>query len=502
MYYFVGTGLGQKLTGIEKAQLNRLSLFEAAGLQAKCVYVDYNPRLNEHAKRFGALGKCFSLYDFFQETMPEMVKATTHDWRNYWQSTCHFKLVRVSKANDYRIFDAEGRYLMYAHFVDPDFQQLDYVNYFDSHGVKVRREFYDNRGFLSRTSFLVKHQEVHTEVYYNPQGQIKLIKQYDISQPEPRLRLITLKDYHHRDFFFDSEQALQTFFFDELANAEDVYFCDRNRQTAAALSQTRSEVRVCSVLHSTHLRAGADVVTGPLKSVYRYVLTHPDQFYRIIVSTEHQKRDLLKRYDNLPPVVVIPVGYTNEHPIQRAGRKPNRIISVARYSPEKQLPHQLELVRRLVPEFPDLTLQLFGHGSKIERQMRQFIHTNHLEQHIFIRGFLPDLAAEYQQASLALMTSVEEGFSLATMEAESYGVPVIGYRIAYGPEDIIEDGSNGYLITPDDIDELTDKVRYYLQHPEIHEQFLENAYRSSQRFSKQSVIEKWRQFTQNLQTKA
>lgn len=49
MYYFVGTGLGLKLTGIEKAQLNRLALFDAAGYQARCVYVTYNPRLHEHA---------------------------------------------------------------------------------------------------------------------------------------------------------------------------------------------------------------------------------------------------------------------------------------------------------------------------------------------------------------------------------------------------------------------------------------------------------------------
>ena len=28
MYYFIGNNLGQTLTGIEKAQLNRLKLFE------------------------------------------------------------------------------------------------------------------------------------------------------------------------------------------------------------------------------------------------------------------------------------------------------------------------------------------------------------------------------------------------------------------------------------------------------------------------------------------
>ncbi|PWS21336.1 poly(glycerol-phosphate) alpha-glucosyltransferase, partial [Enterococcus faecium] len=80
----------------------------------------------------------------------------------------------------------------------------------------------------SRTSFLVKHQEVHTEVYYDLQGQVKIIKQYDITGPEPKLLLITLKNYQQRDFFFNTEQAFQTFFFNELATADDVYFCDRN----------------------------------------------------------------------------------------------------------------------------------------------------------------------------------------------------------------------------------------------------------------------------------
>lgn len=493
MYYFVGTGLGLKLTGIEKAQLNRLALFDAAGYQARCVYVTYNPRLHEHAARFGAEGKCFSLYDFFQGTMPEAVTKIHHDWMHYWQAVCHFKVIQVPNTTDFRVLDTDGQYLMYVHFVDAGRQQLDYVNYFDNQGVKVRREFYDNRGFLSRTSFLVKHQEVHTEVYYDLQGQVKIIKQYDITGPEPKLRLITLKNYQQRDFFFNTEQAFQTFFFNELATADDVYLCDRNRQTAAALGHTRPATRVCSVLHSTHLRIGEDVVSGHLKSVYRYVLAHPDQFHRIIVSTEHQKRDLLARYDNLPPVVVIPVGYTTVHPVKIDGRDPHRIISVARYSPEKQLPHQLEVVRRLVGEFPDLTLQLFGHGQKIEMQMRQFIQANQLEKNIVIRGFLPNLAEEYQRASLALMTSVEEGFSLATMEAESYGVPVIGYRIAYGPEDIIEDGVNGYLVTPNDVDELTMKVRQYLQHPERQAQLITNAYNSATRYSKQTIIEKWRQ---------
>ena len=108
------------------------------------------------------------------------------------------KVIQVPNTSDFRVLDTDGQYLMYVHFVDAGRQQLDYVNYFDNQSVKVRREFYDNRGFLSRTSFLVKHQEVHTEVYYDLQGQVKIIKQYDITGPEPKLRLITLKNYQQR----------------------------------------------------------------------------------------------------------------------------------------------------------------------------------------------------------------------------------------------------------------------------------------------------------------
>lgn len=133
--------------------------------------------------------------------MPEAVTKIHYDWMHYWQAVCHFKVIQVPNTTDFRVLGTDGQYLMYVHFVDAGRQQLDYVNYFDNQGVKVRREFYDNRGFLSRTSFLVKHQEVHTEVYYDLQGQVKIIKQYDITGPEPKLRLITLKNYQQRDFF-------------------------------------------------------------------------------------------------------------------------------------------------------------------------------------------------------------------------------------------------------------------------------------------------------------
>lgn len=65
MYYFIGNNLGQTLTGIEKAQLNRLKLFRANGLEAMCVYTAFNPGLYANAKKFKVSDGVMSIYDYF-----------------------------------------------------------------------------------------------------------------------------------------------------------------------------------------------------------------------------------------------------------------------------------------------------------------------------------------------------------------------------------------------------------------------------------------------------
>ncbi len=41
MNYILGTILESKITGVEKAQINRLKLFKQHGISSKCVYVKW-----------------------------------------------------------------------------------------------------------------------------------------------------------------------------------------------------------------------------------------------------------------------------------------------------------------------------------------------------------------------------------------------------------------------------------------------------------------------------
>ncbi len=497
MNYFVGLNLGATLTGIEKAQINRLHLFEEGGLSAKCIYTSFNTRLHENAKSFGVEGRCFSLYDFFQES--EDYEETKRDnWLDYWGNQCGFLIKHVPKSNDIRVYDKNDLFLMYVHFSDNTYSNLVYINYFDENRKKIKREFYDSRGFLSKVNLLQKDQTIYAELFFDKYGKVKLEKYYHLENKEQQLTKIILKNYQHRDYFFVNEMELQTFFFDELYQKGDLYFCDKNKFLAEPLSKTSKQVPVCSVFHSTHALGQDDVLNSAIKTHYRFVLNHPKKFQRIIVSTKKQKQDLLDRYTTeLPEVTVIPVGYTENHSINIEKKQKNKIIGVARYSPEKQIPHQIEVMSRLVTEFPDVELHLFGFGS-VEKEMRELIEKYQLHQNVFIRGFAIDLFAEYSSSSLSLLTSKIEGFSLAVLEAQGFSVPVISYDIRYGPGEMIEDGVNGFLVEPNNKEMLYDKMREFLKDELLQKQFMIESEKNAARYNKEIIIQKWQDLVSDL----
>jgi UDP-glucose:tetrahydrobiopterin glucosyltransferase len=76
------------------------------------------------------------------------------------------------------------------------------------------------------------------------------------------------------------------------------------------------------------------------------------------------------------------------------------------------------------------------------------------------QGFLPtdELQAAIGGCAAILMTPRwVEAFGNVAIEALACGVPVVAYRRG-GPAEIVEDGRNGYLVEPDDVEAMADAV--------------------------------------------
>jgi glycosyltransferase involved in cell wall biosynthesis len=59
------------------------------------------------------------------------------------------------------------------------------------------------------------------------------------------------------------------------------------------------------------------------------------------------------------------------------------------------------------------------------------------------------LVDELSRAQVLCMPYAYEGFGMATLEAQGFGLPVIGCRAGATPE-LVDDGINGYLVNPGD----------------------------------------------------
>ena len=171
MIYSIGKNLGNKLTGIEQAMINRLKLFKDNLVPNKLIFTSWSPRLYMHAHSLNIDSKdIFSLYDFLQDSINFEKKHI--DWINYWQNICNYTLKFVENTNDIKIYDNDT-YKMYVHFVDSNYQTLDYINHFDIQQRKIRRDFYDTRGFLSCSRILTSQQKVVMEQFFTPTQKVK-----------------------------------------------------------------------------------------------------------------------------------------------------------------------------------------------------------------------------------------------------------------------------------------------------------------------------------------
>jgi glycosyltransferase involved in cell wall biosynthesis len=63
----------------------------------------------------------------------------------------------------------------------------------------------------------------------------------------------------------------------------------------------------------------------------------------------------------------------------------------------------------------------------------------------------------YQNAAVFVLSSDEEGFGMVILEAMACGIPVVSTRSG-GPDGIIADGEDGYLVELEDADAIADRV--------------------------------------------
>jgi glycosyltransferase involved in cell wall biosynthesis len=191
---------------------------------------------------------------------------------------------------------------------------------------------------------------------------------------------------------------------------------------------------------------------------------------RILTVSQTSKRDIVNEMGVEPSRIgVVPIGVDQAvyAPIAGVRRIEGRIVTTASADVAlKGLGHLLEAVAKLSTERPETHLLVIGKLRK-HSAADQTIARLGLEGAVEFISDLTDaeIARQYAQASVAVVPSLYEGFSLPAIEAMSCAVPLVATTGGALPEVVGGDGTTAVLVAPGDASDLAAGIAQVFEDP-------------------------------------
>lgn len=150
------------------------------------------------------------------------------------------------------------------------------------------------------------------------------------------------------------------------------------------------------------------------------------------------------------------------------------ILFVGRLDHVKGLPLLFEAFSVLIPDDPALHLHIVGDGPQ-RQDLQSMAIKKQLMNHITFHGYKSqtELRELFQKADVFVMSSFAEGIPVVLMEAMAFGTPVVAPRITGIPE-LIDDGVNGLLTIPGNIESLVSCIETLLKDASLRNRFATN----------------------------
>lgn len=163
------------------------------------------------------------------------------------------------------------------------------------------------------------------------------------------------------------------------------------------------------------------------------------------------------------------------------------VIGIGRLVKQKGFDRLLEAWRRVCDDFPNWRLAIIGAGPD-EAELKGLAETLDVQYSV---DFVPPqkkLGAVYQHAQVYAMTSRAEGFPMVLLEAMASGLPAVSFNCT-GPDVIIRDGIDGFLVKQNDTERFAKKLTELLENESLRKEFGEKARGVVERFSLEKYLD-------------
>ena len=150
-----------------------------------------------------------------------------------------------------------------------------------------------------------------------------------------------------------------------------------------------------------------------------------------------------------------------------------RLLTVARLVEKKGVIYGIQAVAKALNKYPQIEYKIVGDGP-LQPELKRLINQLNINDKVMLLGWKnqEEIVELMKKAHILLAPSVvdkdggQEGIPVVLMEALAQGLPVLSTWHSGIPE-LIQDGQSGFLVPERDVNALTEKLEYLIEHQEL-----------------------------------
>jgi len=149
------------------------------------------------------------------------------------------------------------------------------------------------------------------------------------------------------------------------------------------------------------------------------------------------------------------------------------VSMIACFKPQKAPSDFIKVAELVHKQKPQVRFMLVGDGV-LKNDIQKMIEEKNLKECVFLTGWRRDIPQILAAADIIVLTSLWEGLPRTIIEAIASKKPIVATKVD-GTADIIQDGYNGFLAQPHDIETIASKIITLLEDKALYNKFIHNS---------------------------
>jgi glycosyltransferase involved in cell wall biosynthesis len=139
--------------------------------------------------------------------------------------------------------------------------------------------------------------------------------------------------------------------------------------------------------------------------------------------------------------------------------------NVAALVPHKGQRYLVEAAQIVLKRVPDARFLILGEGE-LRPALEQLVRRAHLEKHVLLPGFRPDVLSLLKAFDVFVLPSITEGLGTSLLDAMACRKPIVA-TLAGGIPEVVVDGETGFLVPVRDPGALAGRIVRLLEREDL-----------------------------------